>query len=119
MNKQDQVALDKIAQHCEKIISYCSNIKTADEFCNNAPIAEACAFNILQIGELANSGLSDKLKEEMDGIPWKEIYGLRNRIVHGYDGVKLNILFDTIKDDIPTLLIEIKEKQQPKKKRAT
>ena len=62
---------------------------------------EATVFNLMQIGELAKASLSDAAKESIPGIPWKQIYGLRNRIVHGYDGVDMRIVWDTVSEDIP------------------
>ena len=41
-------------------------------------------------------------------IPWNAMYGLRNRIVHDYGNVDLNIVFETLKNDIPELLEMIK-----------
>ena len=67
-------------------------------------ISEACVFNLLQIGEMCNRDLSDTLKEKYDHVPWRQIYGLRNRIVHGYDDVQLNIIWETIQDDLPVLM---------------
>ena len=62
----------------------------------------------MQIGELAKISLSDELKNGIDSIPWKQIYGLRNRIIHGYDGIDLTIVWDTVKEDLPILEKEIK-----------
>jgi uncharacterized protein with HEPN domain len=45
---------------------------------------EACVFNLMQIGELAKISLSDEVKDQIVTIPWKQLYGMRNRIVHGY-----------------------------------
>ncbi len=69
---------------------------------------EATVFNLMQNGELAKISLSDELKNGIDSIPWKQIYGLRNRIVHGYDGIDLTIVWDTVKEDLPILEKEIK-----------
>ena len=44
-------------------------------------------------------------------IPWREVYGLRNRIVHDYEGVNLKLVWEIILDDLPELkqmLLEIK-----------
>ena len=70
---------------------------------------EACVFNLMQIGELAKTELSDEMKAEIKTIPWKQIYGMRNRIVHGYDGVDMRIVWDTILYDLPGLEKEIKK----------
>ncbi|MBQ9653468.1 MAG: DUF86 domain-containing protein [Bacteroidales bacterium] len=40
-------------------------------------------------------------------IPWHELYGLRNRIVHGYDKVNKAIIWSTIIQDIPVIKVEL------------
>lgn len=61
----------------------------------------------MQIGELAKASLSDAAKVAIPGIPWEQIYGLRNRIVHGHDGVDMCIVWDTVSKDIPQLQAEL------------
>ena len=68
---------------------------------------EACVFNLMQIGELAKTALSDEAKANITTIPWKQLYGMRNRIVHGYSGVDMSIVWDTINDDLEPLKAEI------------
>ena len=68
---------------------------------------EATVFNLMQIGELAKEALDDETKAKIKTIPWQQIYGLRNRIVHGYSGVSMQIVWDTVHDDIPALHDEI------------
>ena len=48
---------------------------------------EACVFNLSQLGELTTK-LDEDFKPENPQVAWAQIYGLRNRIVHDYDGVK-------------------------------
>ena len=68
---------------------------------------EATVFNLMQIGELAKFSLSDEAKKKITAIPWQQLYGMRNRIVHGYDGVNMTIVWDTVKEDIPVLLTQL------------
>lgn len=68
---------------------------------------EATVFNLMQIGELAKTSLSDETKEQITAIPWRQIYGMRNRIVHGYDGVNMLIVWETVSEDIPQLNREL------------
>lgn len=70
---------------------------------------EACVFNLMQIGELAKVSMTDEFKENVKTIPWKQLYGMRNRIVHGYSGVNMNIVWDTIQEDLPLLKAEIEK----------
>lgn len=72
-------------------------------------LVEACIFNLMQIGELSKTELSNECKENITTIPWKQLYGMRNRIVHGYSGVKLQIVWDTIINDLSDLSNEIEK----------
>jgi len=55
------------------------------------------------IGEAANK-ISDEMKEAHPEIPWREIIGMRNRIIHDYLRVDLTKVWDTVQNDIPTLI---------------
>ncbi len=68
---------------------------------------EATVFNLMQIGELAKGSLSDAAKVQLSSIPWQQLYGMRNRIVHGYAGVSMQIVWDTVSEDIPQLYKEL------------
>ena len=60
-------------------------------------------FRLIQISENAKR-LSDEYKKVHTSVPWTAIYGLRNRIVNDYGSVDLDIIYSTLKDDIPELL---------------
>lgn len=63
---------------------------------------DACFMNLTQIGENVVK-LDDDFISKYKDIKWNEMKGLRNRIVHDYDGVEIQIIWDTIKDDLPKL----------------
>lgn len=65
-------------------------------------MVEACIFNLSQIGELANK-IDTDFEENNPSIPWRIMYGLRNKIVHDYEGVNLVLIWDIVKDDLPKL----------------
>ncbi|MDE5938347.1 MAG: DUF86 domain-containing protein [Lachnospiraceae bacterium] len=50
-----------------------------------------------------------KDRQVLEKISWKQLYGMRNRIVHGYSGVNMNIVWDTIREDLPLLKAEIEK----------
>jgi uncharacterized protein with HEPN domain len=60
------------------------------------------------VGEAA-SRVSEATRESCPGIPWGQIIGLRNRLVHGYDEVDFDILWDIVKYDLPPLINELKQ----------
>lgn len=112
MDKKDRITLTKIKDHAETIIKACEKINDVKDYMANRLVSDACAFNLLQIGELAHDALSDVIKAQLPEIPWPQIYGLRNRIVHGYAGVDSNIIFDTIKEDLPELVKAIENQTE-------
>ena len=65
-------------------------------------IKEVICFNIFQIGELANA-LSADFVNEYNEIPWKQVKGMINRIVHGYDTIDLEIVWNTARESISSL----------------
>ena len=109
MVEKDRKVLDKIIKHITSILDYCKDCTTVSEFEAYSMRVEACVFNLMQIGELAKISLSDEAKQEINTIPWNQLYGMRNRIVHGYDGVEMTIVWDTIKYDLPVLKEELEK----------
>ncbi|WP_315452948.1 HepT-like ribonuclease domain-containing protein [uncultured Selenomonas sp.] len=69
-------------------------------------LIEACVFNLSQIGELTTK-LGDAVKVENPQVAWAQIYGLRNRIVHDYEGVNLRLIWEIVSDDMPELRIKL------------
>lgn len=69
----------------------------------NEVLLDSMLFRMIQISENSKN-LSSKYKEQNSNIPWNAMHGLRNRIVHDYGNVDLNIVFETLKNDIPELL---------------
>ena len=55
------------------------------------------------IGEAANR-VSTEAQEKHPDIPWARIIGMRNRLIHGYDVIDYDLLWDTVTDDLPPLI---------------
>jgi len=58
------------------------------------------------IGEAANR-VSSEYKFSHSSIPWSQIVSLRNRLIHGYDAVDMDILWQILKKDLPILIEEL------------
>ncbi len=109
MEAKDRRVLEKISRHISSVLNYCRDCSSLEAFEGDSMLVEACVFNLMQIGELAKTALSDEVKASMTAIPWKQLYGMRNRIVHGYSGVDMRIVWDTISDDLEPLKAEIEK----------
>ena len=59
------------------------------------------------VGEAANR-VSEETQQRHQEIPWPQIIGLRNRLVHGYDDINLDILWQIIQNDLPPLTERLK-----------
>ena len=75
---------------------------SSDAFAENEILQDAMMFRLIQISENARR-LTDEYKAEYPQIPWGDVYGLRNRIVHDYGAVDLNIVYTALSKDIPYL----------------
>ena len=58
------------------------------------------------IGEAA-AKISEEKKEELTEIPWRAIIGMRNRLIHAYADIDVDILWDTIEVDFPPFIAEL------------
>ena len=98
---RNRIIVEKMLGYIDRILSYCSE-KDYTAFISDTILTEACVFNLSQLGELATKLDSDYTAEHSD-IPWNEMRGLRNRIVHDYEGVKLILVWEIISEDLPIL----------------
>jgi uncharacterized protein with HEPN domain len=58
------------------------------------------------IGEAANR-VPEDYQESHPEIPWAQIIGMRNRLIHGYDEVDLNFLWSVVQNDLPGLILQL------------
>ena len=98
---RNDVIISKLIAYIEKLQAYCTGL-TYEEFERDTKLAEACVFNLSQMGELANRIDTDFVAQHAD-IPWHYLYALRNRIVHDYEGVNLQLIWEIISDDLEPL----------------
>jgi uncharacterized protein with HEPN domain len=101
MAAKDQIIVTKIIAHIDKINGYVGSLGQ-EEFLADSKLVEACVFNLLQMGELAWR-LADEFRNDHPDIPWAKIRGLRHKIVHDYEGVNLEIIWDIVNKDLEPL----------------
>ena len=107
---KNKIIVEKILKYISKVLEYTKDTDY-DAFIHNSILVEACVFNLSQIGELANK-IDKELEENNSSIPWRVLYGLRNKIVHDYEGVNLVLIWDIVKEDLPELNVQLEELYQ-------
>lgn len=102
---RNNVIVEKLIGYVDKVLDYCGGL-TYEQFCADTKLVEACVFNLSQMGELANR-VDDEFVKAHPDIPWHSLYGLRNRIVHDYEGVNLQLIWEIIDEDLTPLRAEL------------
>ncbi len=100
--KNDSYYLQKIIKDLTFVTSQMHNVDI-EELNANEILLDSMLFRMIQVSENSRK-FSDEYKEKHPDIPWNAVYGFRNRIVHDYGNVDLNIVYETLKNDIPDLL---------------
>jgi len=102
---RDKLFLLHIRDAIEKIESYMEE-GTFSEFARKNLLFDAVVREIEIIGEAANH-LSGDFIEKHPEIPWKEITGIRNKLIHDYWQLDLQVIWDTLQKDLPKLKEQI------------
>lgn len=106
MKHKDIIVFNKIIKYAEEAIDFVNEM-TFEGFRNTRMVVAACVFNISQIGELVKN-VSDEITNKYKNIEWKAIRSLRHKIVHDYDGVDIDVIWDIIENDLPQLIEDLK-----------
>ena len=101
MKKDPGVFLDHILECIDLIDDYSKEV-TESEFKGSSSLQDMIIRRIEIIGE-AVKNLPDDLKKGHTEIPWRDIAGLRDVVVHQYFGLDLELIWDVVKKDIPQL----------------
>ncbi len=80
--------------------------RTAADLSENRQLSLALTHLVELIGEAA-SQVPGEFQAQHPEIPWPKIIGTRNRLIHGYDFVDYDILWDTVTNDLPPLITEL------------
>lgn len=101
----DAVYLQHMLDAIERIEAYTDGM-SEDAFQNDELVQDGVIRQIEILGEAAKQ-VSDETRTQYDEIPWTDIAGMRDKLIHGYFNVDLSLVWQTVHHDIPQLKAQL------------
>jgi uncharacterized protein with HEPN domain len=101
MKPDDKIRVQHMIDAAEEVKSFVADTSEQD-FIKNRMLILSVIKEIEIIGEAA-SKISEITKLEYPDIPWQDIVGMRNRLIHGYFDVNVKLVWNTVKNNLPAL----------------
>ena len=107
MKREYKLFLEDIIKSCEYVQEFVEGIDF-DQFMNDEKTSSAVIQKFGIIGE-AVKNIPEFIREKYSDIPWKNMAGMRDRLIHGYFGVDYALVWDTIEFDVPKIITLISQ----------
>ncbi len=104
--RSDTATLSDLVAACVKVMDYVQGACRPD-LDQDDRLLSACCYQIAVIGE-AVKRVSPTTRAKHPEVPWKDIAGMRDRLIHGYDSVDVDELWKTATEDVPALLEQVR-----------
>ncbi|MFO8057907.1 MAG: HepT-like ribonuclease domain-containing protein [bacterium] len=104
-SRDDRLGLRDMRNHAREAVDMLGN-SSREELKNNRMLQLALTHLVEIVGEAANR-VSREAQKTHHQIPWPFIIGMRNRLIHGYDLIDLDLLYDTITQDLLELIVSL------------
>ena len=107
MENNDLVRLKHMLDSAQAILSFLKGKKRAS-LDSDRMLASAVSRELEIIGEAAGK-ISEKTRKKFPKLPWSQLIGMRNRLIHAYFDVNHDTVWDTVKNEIPKLVTELEK----------
>lgn len=107
MQQADSIRIKHMLDASKEIVTFTKDI-TFKEFENERKL-QLSVVHLLEIVGEAGTSVSKETQDKYPQIPWKQIIGMRNRLIHGYFDINLAIVWTTATEDIPPLTQKLKQ----------
>ena len=106
MKPEDRIRLQHMLDAAREIEGFVGN-SSFGEFLDNRLLVNGVVRSLEVIGEAA-AQVSAELKNDLIDIPWRDIVSMRNRLIHAYFDINYQVVWRTVKNDLPTLVAQLK-----------
>lgn len=105
--RTDSEFLADIKEAVLRINAYTGNL-TYEQFLRDKKTQDAVVRNLEIVGEAAKN-ISEELKGKYPQVPWKDLSGVRDKLIHHYFGVNFDVVWDIVKEELPEVLSQLEE----------
>jgi uncharacterized protein with HEPN domain len=91
----------------EKVVTYAS--QTSRERLDDDELRQLALVRLIEVIGEASKQTTPEFRDSHPQIEWQRIGGMRDRLIHGYDTINLDILWNTCNEDVPKLVAQLKE----------
>lgn len=105
MSERDELYLDHVLQAIMRIERYTAGGR--DAFLSDDMVQSAVIRQLEIVGEAVRN-LGDELKSRESEVPWRDIAGTRDKLIHGYFNVNLDIVWNVVVNELPSLKQQVK-----------
>ena len=111
---KDDVRLRHMLDYAREALSLVQNKSRPD--LDTDRLLNLALVRLIEIVGEAASRVSKNMQRQYSQIPWTQIVSMRNRLIHGYDFLDLDILWQTVVQDFPPLIAELAKIVPPQDK---
>jgi len=104
--RTEKASLLDMIEAAERACAYCQTMDY-DTFLQDERTQDAVVRNVEILGEAAKN-ISDSLRTKHSNIPWKNIAGMRDKLIHDYFGVNFDVVWSVVQTDLPPLIQQLK-----------
>ena len=102
MRREDEIRLRHMLDAAQEAVSFARG-RTREDLGTDRQLVLSVIMDIAILGEAATR-ISDAAREQSPEIPWDEIINMRNRLIHAYFDINLDIVWRTLQEDLPGLI---------------
>ena len=103
LDELDSTRLRHMLDAARKAVRFVAGRSREELENDDDPLADALVRLVSLIGEAANQ-VSPATQIELDDVPWPDVIGMRNRLIHAYFDINLDILWATVQTSLPALI---------------
>ncbi|MDE0111002.1 MAG: DUF86 domain-containing protein [Albidovulum sp.] len=117
MRRDDEIRLRHMLDAACEALSFVQG-RTRDDLDMDRQLVLALIKDIEFVGEAA-AQVTEPARRDMPRVPWEKIVGMRNRLVHAYFDINLDIVWNTAQEDLPELIALLENDIPPRPERLT